>query len=65
MTTIEHELIDQIHRLDETQQQRVLAFVRDLTKPARQPRKAGSAEGQVKMADDFDAPLPDFDEYMP
>ncbi|HEY0604402.1 MAG TPA: hypothetical protein VGD58_15885 [Herpetosiphonaceae bacterium] len=24
----------------------------------------GSARGQIWMADDFDAPLPDFDEYM-
>ena len=29
------------------------------------PRKAGSAAGQITFADDFDAPLPDFDEYMP
>jgi antitoxin (DNA-binding transcriptional repressor) of toxin-antitoxin stability system len=28
------------------------------------PRKAGSARGQIKMAADFDAPLPDFDDYM-
>lgn len=28
------------------------------------PRKAGSARGQIKMAPDFDEPLPDFDEYM-
>jgi antitoxin (DNA-binding transcriptional repressor) of toxin-antitoxin stability system len=26
-------------------------------------RRAGSARGQIKMADDFDAPLTDFDEY--
>jgi antitoxin (DNA-binding transcriptional repressor) of toxin-antitoxin stability system len=31
----------------------------------RVPRKAGSAAGQITFADDFDAPLPDFDEYMP
>lgn len=29
-----------------------------------QPRKAGSARGQITMASDFDAPLSDFDEYM-
>lgn len=29
------------------------------------PRKAGSAKGMVKMSDDFDAPLGDFNEYMP
>lgn len=26
-------------------------------------RKAGSAQGLITFADDFDAPLPDFDEY--
>jgi antitoxin (DNA-binding transcriptional repressor) of toxin-antitoxin stability system len=26
------------------------------------PRKAGSAQGQIKMSADFDAPLTDFDE---
>lgn len=31
---------------------------------AAQPRKAGSARGQIKMASDFDAPLSDFGEYM-
>jgi hypothetical protein len=25
----------------------------------------GSAEGKVWMSDDFDAPLDDFDDYMP
>lgn len=28
------------------------------------PRKAGSAHGLIKMADDFDAPLDDFAQYM-
>ena len=28
-------------------------------------RKAGSAKGMIEMADDFDAPLGDFAEYMP
>jgi len=31
--------------------------------PVRHPR-FGSAKGLVMMADDFDAPLKDFDEYM-
>ena len=31
---------------------------------AKQPRQAGSARGQVWMADDFDEPLDDFAEYM-
>ncbi len=28
-------------------------------------RRAGSAKGQIKMADDFDAPLDAFAEYRP
>lgn len=28
-------------------------------------RKAGSAEGLIKMSDDFDAPLEGFEEYQP
>ena len=28
-------------------------------------RKAGSAAGLIKMSDDFDAPLEDFEEYQP
>ena len=32
--------------------------------PLRRPQ-FGSAEGLVMMADDFDAPLEDFSEYMP
>ncbi|NJO82758.1 MAG: DUF2281 domain-containing protein [Blastochloris sp.] len=30
----------------------------------RQPRRPGSAKGMIHMADDFDAPLEDFREYM-
>jgi len=30
----------------------------------RHPRQFGSARGLIKMADDFDAPLEDFKEYM-
>ncbi|MCC6568313.1 MAG: DUF2281 domain-containing protein [Anaerolineales bacterium] len=29
------------------------------------PRKAGSAKGMIKMAEDFDEPLDDFAAYMP
>lgn len=32
-----------------------------LAKPGR--RKPGTAKGQIQMAPDFDAPLPDFAEY--
>ena len=30
---------------------------------AEKPLKAGSAKGLIKMAEDFDAPLVEFDEY--
>lgn len=36
-----------------------------LVKQARPPRRFGSAKGLIEMADDFDAPLDDFREYMP
>jgi antitoxin (DNA-binding transcriptional repressor) of toxin-antitoxin stability system len=29
----------------------------------KKPRRAGSAKGLIHMADDFDAPLDDFQEY--
>lgn len=29
------------------------------------PRKRGSAKGLIRMAEDFDAPLDDFQSYMP
>jgi antitoxin (DNA-binding transcriptional repressor) of toxin-antitoxin stability system len=32
--------------------------------PEQRTRKAGSAKGLIRIAPDFDAPLPDFDEYM-
>ena len=31
---------------------------------ARGPRQFGSAKGLIHMADDFDAPLEDFEDYM-
>ena len=34
-------------------------------RPGARPRKAGSAKGLLKIADDFDAPLDDFTDYMP
>jgi prevent-host-death family protein len=34
-----------------------------VARSSQQPQ-FGSARGQIWMADDFDAPLPDFDEYM-
>lgn len=31
---------------------------------ARTPRRLGTAAGKVRMSEDFDEPLPDFDEYQ-
>ena len=42
--------------------QRIVRLV-PVDRPKRRPR-FGSARGLVKMADDFDDPLPDFREYM-
>ena len=33
--------------------------------PLKRQPQFGSAKGLIVMADDFDAPLADFDEYMP
>lgn len=46
--------------LDETEQ--AIQLVPPTT--SAKPRQAGSARGLVKMAPDFDAPLPDFNDYM-
>ncbi len=46
--------------LDDNEQAVQLVPVEALQKP----RKAGSARGLVKMAEDFDAPLDDFSEYL-
>jgi antitoxin (DNA-binding transcriptional repressor) of toxin-antitoxin stability system len=32
--------------------------------PGKSVRKAGSAKGLISIAEDFDAPLPDFGEYL-
>ena len=38
--------------------------VAQLAPLSSQRRKPGSAKGMVFMSDDFDDPLPDFDEYL-
>ena len=32
--------------------------------PKKGPRKAGRLKGKIKISDDFDAPLPEFEPYM-
>ncbi len=39
-------------------------IVRLVPVAARRRRKAGSAKGLIEIREDFDAPLPDFDEYQ-
>ena len=46
-----------------TEDQQVIRLVP--MKQPKQPRQFGSAKGLIQMADDFDAPLDDFREYMP
>jgi len=46
-----------------TRDERPVAKLVAFTRPSARPR-FGSARGLVTMADDFDAPLEDFDEYM-
>lgn len=45
-----------------TEDQQVIQLV--ATTPSKQGRTFGSAKGLIHMADDFDAPLVDFHEYM-
>lgn len=70
---IEQTLIQEIHTLPENLKQEVLHFVQFLkqkqtgnikTEKLRKKRKAGSAQGEIFMAEDFDEPLEDFAEYM-
>lgn len=70
--TDEQVLIKDFQTLSENLKQEVIDFVQFLkqkqtstvenTTPKK--RKAGSAKGEIFMADDFDAPLEDFAEYM-
>ncbi len=49
--------------LKQTVEQRSIPF--DVAaKPAKKTPKLGCMEGEIWMADDFDAPLEDFREYM-
>ncbi|MDM8521693.1 DUF2281 domain-containing protein [Anaerolineales bacterium HSG6] len=62
-----------VKQLSFTDQMRLVEWVMDqiklkfLTEPPKHTRQArfGSGKGTIIMADDFDAPLEDFEEYMP
>lgn len=45
--------------------QYILTLVENGKSTPKKSRKAGSAKGQIWMADDFDEPLECFKEYMP
>jgi hypothetical protein len=65
-------LINQIYQLPESLKVEVLHYIeflknnyaqKTLDKPLKK-RKAGSAKGKYKLAEDFNAPLEDFKDYM-
>lgn len=62
------QLIDHLHPGEElliVRDQRPVAKLIGEAAPSRRPRRPGSAKGTiVSMAEDFDAPLEDFKEYM-
>ena len=68
----EQAIIQEIHTLPESLKLEVLHFVQfikqkqsiptETAKPRK--RQAGSAKGEIFMAEDFNAPLEDFAEYM-
>ncbi len=69
--TNEQTLIQEIYTLPDNLKEEVLHYVQFLkqkqtnqTETPRKKRKAGSAEGEIFMADDFEAPLEDFAEYL-
>ena len=47
-----------------TQDDQQIVQLTPIPLPSKGNRKAGSAKGLIHMADDFDAPLEDFKEYM-
>ena len=62
-------LYNKINSLPENLKKEVLDFVEFLqTKtrksPSKKPRAFGSLKGKIKLAEDFDAPMDDFKEYI-
>ena len=69
----EQTIISELYTLPENLKQEVLHYIQFLkhkqteqieTVEPRKKRQAGSAKGKFVMADDFEAPLEDFAEYM-
>ena len=51
--------------LDDEIVAKIVPFRSEGKTSVRRPRQLGLSEGKIWMADDFDEPLSDFDEYMP
>ena len=49
---------------DDLEGKQIQVVVQEVLPIVRKRRQAGSAEGQIVMAPDFDAPLDDFQDYM-
>jgi hypothetical protein len=74
ITMISPQLIDTLDRLPSNLQTEVLHYAQYLatqhlqsSQPAQPPtkyRQAGTLQGMFTMADDFDAPLEDLQDYM-
>ena len=70
ITEAPHRLLDLIQAVEHgeeviiTRNHQPLVQLIALPQPANRPQ-FGSAHGLIVMADDFDAPLDDFREYMP
>ena len=71
MTTAEL-VYQHLQKLPESVAAEVLDFVQFLerkqagadNRPTRPPRQPGSAKGRIWIAEDFDAPLSDFEDYQ-
>jgi hypothetical protein len=70
---MEQVILEQIQRLPESLQQEALQYIEGLVSKHTQPEQThaisrrnafGIWKGQVWIADDFDAPLDDLQEYM-
>jgi Protein of unknown function (DUF2281) len=61
------DLISKFERLPPEKQSEVVDFVEFLyerAEPAKKKAVFGSFKGEIMIADDFDAPLEDFKDYM-
>lgn len=61
------ELVKLANQLSLREKQRLIAILQKTTpksKTQKGERELGKYKGKIKMADDFNAPLDDFEEYM-